>query len=377
MHGDHGSPAGGRADRAGGQGARQPRARRGRSGAGRARAHRRPPAGREVALALPTGSVLEPGAILRWRRTGTWRWRPRPEAVLAASRRAATEALRMAFDVGNRHFTLAVEDGALLVPDDPAMAHSCHVWASRCERRETCTRRSAEAAMTDPRLLSLLHFADSALPTGGYAHSFGLERYCQAGVVRDRHGLERFLLAQLEGARRTVATPPRPRLPCARSPGGDVAACHRAGRGARGHEGRAGVPRGQPADGAADPAGRRDAAPGTPPRRLPRGGRGAPGARPSRGRVRHDRGRPRLGGGRGRDRAALLDDRAAGRRGAPAPAHRAARGPVGALEPAPGASSGWPARPPARAARRHLELHPGQDIQGMLHERMDARLFRS
>jgi len=54
--------------------------------------------------------------------------------------------------------------------------------------------------MTDPRLLSLLHFADSAFPTGGYAHSFGLERYCQAGIVRDRDGLERFLLIQLEGA---------------------------------------------------------------------------------------------------------------------------------------------------------------------------------
>jgi urease accessory protein len=54
--------------------------------------------------------------------------------------------------------------------------------------------------MTDPRLLSLLHFADSAFPTGGYAHSFGLEDYCQAGIVRDRDGLERFLLAQLEGA---------------------------------------------------------------------------------------------------------------------------------------------------------------------------------
>jgi urease accessory protein len=54
--------------------------------------------------------------------------------------------------------------------------------------------------MTDPRLLSLLHFADSAFPTGGYAHSFGLEHYCQAGIVRDRDGLERFLLAQVEGA---------------------------------------------------------------------------------------------------------------------------------------------------------------------------------
>jgi urease accessory protein len=54
--------------------------------------------------------------------------------------------------------------------------------------------------MTDTRLLSLLHFGDSAFPTGGYAHSFGLETYCQAGLVRGREGLERFLLAQLEGS---------------------------------------------------------------------------------------------------------------------------------------------------------------------------------
>lgn len=54
--------------------------------------------------------------------------------------------------------------------------------------------------MTDTRLLSLLHFGDSAFPTGGYAHSFGLETYCQAGLVRGRKDLERFLLAQLEGS---------------------------------------------------------------------------------------------------------------------------------------------------------------------------------
>jgi urease accessory protein len=54
--------------------------------------------------------------------------------------------------------------------------------------------------MTDHRLLSLLHFADSAFPTGGYAHSFGLEHYCQAGIVHDRDGLERFLVMQLEGS---------------------------------------------------------------------------------------------------------------------------------------------------------------------------------
>jgi urease accessory protein len=54
--------------------------------------------------------------------------------------------------------------------------------------------------MSDPRLLSLLHFADSAFPTGGYAHSFGLETYCQEGLVRGREDLERFLVAQIEGS---------------------------------------------------------------------------------------------------------------------------------------------------------------------------------
>ncbi len=48
--------------------------------------------------------------------------------------------------------------------------------------------------------LSLLHFADSAFPAGGYAQSFGLESSCQAGVVRDRSGLERFLKVHLEGS---------------------------------------------------------------------------------------------------------------------------------------------------------------------------------
>ncbi len=54
--------------------------------------------------------------------------------------------------------------------------------------------------MPDPRLISLLHFADSAFPAGGYAHSLGLESYCAAGLVTDRAGLEAFLRALLEGS---------------------------------------------------------------------------------------------------------------------------------------------------------------------------------
>jgi len=59
--------------------------------------------------------------------------------------------------------------------------------------------RICTSIVTDPRLLSLLHFGDSAFPAGGYAHSFGLETYCQSGQVRTREELERFLVAQLEG----------------------------------------------------------------------------------------------------------------------------------------------------------------------------------
>jgi urease accessory protein len=54
--------------------------------------------------------------------------------------------------------------------------------------------------MDSSRLLSLLHFGDTAFPTGGYAHSFGLEAYCQAGIVADRAGLTRFLVGQLVGS---------------------------------------------------------------------------------------------------------------------------------------------------------------------------------
>ena len=54
--------------------------------------------------------------------------------------------------------------------------------------------------MDSAALLSLLHFADSAFPAGGYAHSLGLEAYCQAGLVKDAAGVEAFLLAHLEGA---------------------------------------------------------------------------------------------------------------------------------------------------------------------------------
>src|SRR5436309_2681188 len=44
-----------------------------------------------------------------------------PEAVLAVTPRSRDEALRIAYEVGNRHFTLALDGERLLLPDDTAM----------------------------------------------------------------------------------------------------------------------------------------------------------------------------------------------------------------------------------------------------------------
>lgn len=54
--------------------------------------------------------------------------------------------------------------------------------------------------MPEPSLLPLLHLTDTAFPAGGYAHSFGLETYCQDGRVTDADSLAAFLTMQLEGA---------------------------------------------------------------------------------------------------------------------------------------------------------------------------------
>ena len=48
-------------------------------------------------------------------------------------------------------------------------------------------------------LLALLQFADGLFPSGGFAHSFGLETYAQDGVVRDAVGLSAFVRTHLEG----------------------------------------------------------------------------------------------------------------------------------------------------------------------------------
>ena len=86
---------------------------------GRRRA--RTAAGRELALALPTGSVLAAGEVLHVDRAWYVVVEAAMESVLAVEPRSSEEGLRLAFEVGNRHFALAWDGARALLPDDPAM----------------------------------------------------------------------------------------------------------------------------------------------------------------------------------------------------------------------------------------------------------------
>lgn len=93
--------------------------------------------GREVALALPTGSVMTPGSVLAVEADWYLVVEPAPEPVLAVIPRDQTEAIRVAFEVGNRHFSLALDGKALLVPEDSAMEQLLSRLGVPWERRVT------------------------------------------------------------------------------------------------------------------------------------------------------------------------------------------------------------------------------------------------
>ena len=77
--------------------------------------------GRELHLALPTGTRLAPGDVVHVGPSWYVRVEAAPEPVLAVRPASFEEAVRVAFEVGNRHFTVAIDGDRLLVPDDPAM----------------------------------------------------------------------------------------------------------------------------------------------------------------------------------------------------------------------------------------------------------------
>jgi urease accessory protein len=93
-------------------------------------------AGREVGLALPTGTVLEPGDVLAVEEGWYLAVEARPEPVLVLFPESYEAAVRIAFDVGNRHFSMGADGDTLVVPDDTAMEDLVRRLGVRWERRE-------------------------------------------------------------------------------------------------------------------------------------------------------------------------------------------------------------------------------------------------
>jgi urease accessory protein UreE len=77
--------------------------------------------GREIAVALPTGTPLRPGAIIL---VGP-EWYVRVEAIaeplIAVKPDDYRQAIKLAFEIGNRHFALALDGETIMVPDDLVM----------------------------------------------------------------------------------------------------------------------------------------------------------------------------------------------------------------------------------------------------------------
>ena len=92
--------------------------------------------GREIALAFPTGTVLDVGSVLFVGDDWYLEVEGVPEPVIAVAPRSGAEALRIAFEVGNRHFSIALDGASLLVPDDTAMVQLLDRLGVAWTRRE-------------------------------------------------------------------------------------------------------------------------------------------------------------------------------------------------------------------------------------------------
>jgi urease accessory protein len=92
-------------------------------------------AAREVALALPTGTTLSPGTVIAVGSDWYIEIEAALEPVLAVRPQDRDGAIRIAFEIGNHHFPLAIDGADILVPDDTAMEHLFERLGFAWERR--------------------------------------------------------------------------------------------------------------------------------------------------------------------------------------------------------------------------------------------------
>jgi urease accessory protein len=77
--------------------------------------------GRKVGIALPTGTAIAPGSVLHVGEDWYLKLEAAIEAVLEIAPSDYAEAVEIAFEVGNRHFPLALDGEKILVPNDKVM----------------------------------------------------------------------------------------------------------------------------------------------------------------------------------------------------------------------------------------------------------------
>jgi urease accessory protein len=92
--------------------------------------------GRKIGIALPTGSTLAPDSILWIGPDWYLRIEATAEAVLEVFPADYKHAVQIAFEVGNRHYPLALRENKLLVPDDKAMVRLMDRLGASWERKQ-------------------------------------------------------------------------------------------------------------------------------------------------------------------------------------------------------------------------------------------------
>src|ERR1700683_3763228 len=104
--------------------------------------------GRKIGIALPTGTTLAPASILYVGADWYLKIEGAIEPVLEILPSDYNEAVMIAFEVGNRHFPLALKENKFLVPDDKVMLRLMERLGAPWERRQ---------AVFDPIASTQLH----------------------------------------------------------------------------------------------------------------------------------------------------------------------------------------------------------------------------
>jgi urease accessory protein len=92
--------------------------------------------GRKIGVALSTGATLAHGTILYVGADWYLKIEAASEPVLEILPSDYNEAVKIAFEVGNRHFPLALEESKILVPDDKVMVRLMDRLGAPWERRQ-------------------------------------------------------------------------------------------------------------------------------------------------------------------------------------------------------------------------------------------------